>query len=60
MKRMLAAGLMLTLAMTVGCAPKEASIVVDKDEAAQYNTPPGAMEAAIAEMEGSAKKNRGK
>ncbi|MEM6469352.1 MAG: hypothetical protein AAF802_07260 [Planctomycetota bacterium] len=60
MKRLFAAGLVLCLAISTGCAPKEAGIVVDKDEAAQYNVPPEAYEAATAGMESAAKKNRGK
>ncbi|MEO1617836.1 MAG: hypothetical protein AAFV88_18430 [Planctomycetota bacterium] len=61
MKHLIAVALILSLGVVAGCgASNEASVVVDKDEAAQYNTPPGVMEAAVAGQTQSGKKNRGK
>lgn len=58
------AALMLAIGIVgiAGCNERETGIVVDQDEVAKYETPPGAIEAAIAEqMENSkANKNKGK
>ena len=60
MKRFLAVCALSTCFLSIGCAPKEAGVVVDKDEAAQYNVPEGAMEAEMEAAAAAAAANAGK